>query len=83
MALAQYDMRRNGGNNDKLITVDDAIWEDLLLWNDINADGVSTLNEVNPLSDTTIRKLQTKGRKTRKVDDAGNIFYLWARAKSG
>ena len=42
VGLAQYDSRQLGGNDDGLITEADAIWPQLRIWVDANADGVST-----------------------------------------
>ena len=42
VGLAQYDSRQLGGNDDGRITEADAIWPQLRVWIDTNADGVST-----------------------------------------
>ncbi|MEM9624193.1 MAG: hypothetical protein AAF993_21315, partial [Pseudomonadota bacterium] len=47
--LAEYDQSALGGNEDNSITSADQIWDRLLLWNDQNADGISTENEVTLL----------------------------------
>lgn len=49
IALAQYDLPLLGGNNDRLITQDDAIWPMLSLWTDSNADGQSVPSEMTAL----------------------------------
>ena len=49
VGLAQYDSRQLGGNDDGLITEADAIWPQLRIWVDANADGVSTADEMRTL----------------------------------
>ncbi|MEM9574256.1 MAG: hypothetical protein AAF870_03385, partial [Pseudomonadota bacterium] len=72
-ALRQYDRKKLGGNNDKRITNKDQIWERLLLWNDLNADGISTENEVTRLSSRGYVGMTTKPQRKRShFDDAGN-----------
>src|SRR5262245_60996004 len=46
VGLAQYDSRELGGNDDGLISDADAIWPQLRIWVDLDADGVSTPQEM-------------------------------------
>lgn len=48
--LAKYDLVANGGNNDGAITSADAVWSDLVMWQDANSDGVSQSGELLTLS---------------------------------
>jgi len=80
-ALAQYDRRALGGNRDFKITRKDEVWLSLLLWSDTNADGVSTMSEIVPISTTKIRSLGTVPKHKDIFDESGNWLPLWAKAK--
>lgn len=87
VGLAQYDSRELGGNDDGLITADDAIWPQLRIWLDLNADGVSTYAELRTLRSFGITALETIPKVRRYFDGAGNLIPYWAwamqRAKPG
>jgi hypothetical protein len=87
VGLAQYDSRQLGGNDDGLITEADAIWPQLRIWVDLNADGVSTQNEMRTLRSLGLTALQTIPKIRKYVDEAGNVIPYWAwaarRAKPG
>src|SRR4249920_3268217 len=87
VGLAQYDSRQLGGNDDGLITEADAIWPQLRIWVDLNADGVSTYDEMHTLQSYGITALETIPRMHRYFDAAGNLIPYWAwamqRAKPG
>jgi hypothetical protein len=80
VGLAQYDARQLGGNDDGLISDADAIWPQLRVWIDANADGVSTGNEMRTLRSVGITALETIPRIHKHVDAAGNIIPYWAWA---
>jgi hypothetical protein len=80
VGLAQYDMRELGGNDDGLITVEDAIWPQLRIWLDLDANGVSIANEMRTLASFGITGLETIPRMRRYHDSAGNLIPLWAWA---
>jgi len=80
VGLAQYDARQLGGNDDGLITEADAIWPQLRIWLDLNADGVSTVDEMHSLRTYDITALETIPRIRKYVDEAGNIIPYWAWA---
>jgi hypothetical protein len=80
VGLAQYDQRQLGGNDDGLITEADAIWPQLRLWLDINADGVANREEMRTLRSVGITALDTIPRVRRYVDEAGNFIPFWAWA---
>ncbi|HEY6123493.1 MAG TPA: hypothetical protein VIV63_02490 [Steroidobacteraceae bacterium] len=87
VGLAQYDSRQLGGNDDGDITAADAIWPQLRLWIDLNADGISTSDEMRTLQSAGLTSLDTIPRIRKHVDDAGNVIPYWAwadkRAKPG
>lgn len=81
VALSQYDDPALGGNDDGLITAEDAIWDELRLWLDSDADGVSTPGELMGLGDGGLRALPTIPRDGRgREDAAGNSFPYWGYA---
>ena len=59
VGLAQYDSRQLGGNDDGNISEADAIWPQLRLWTDHNADGVSTSDEMRTLRSVGLTALDT------------------------
>jgi hypothetical protein len=80
VGLAQYDSRELGGNDDGLITEADAIWPQLRIWLDVNADGVSTAAEMRTLRSYGITALETIPKIRKRVDEAGNVIPYWAWA---
>lgn len=80
VGLAQYDSRQLGGNDDGLITVADAIWPQLRIWMDANADGISTAGEMHSLRAYGITALETIPKVRKYIDQAGNIIPYWAWA---
>jgi hypothetical protein len=80
VGLAQYDSIELGGNDDGYINRDDAIWSSLRLWQDLDADGVSTLNEMFTLERLGITSLETIPKFSKRSDAAGNIMPYWAWA---
>ena len=87
VGLAQYDSRRLGGNEDGLITDADAIWPQLRIWVDLDADGISTAEEMRSLRSYGITSLETIPKLRKYIDAAGNVIPYWAwaarRAKPG
>ncbi len=80
VGLAQYDSRQLGGNDDGLITEADAIWPQLRIWVDLDADGVSTRSELRTLRSYGITALQTIPKIRKYFDEAGNVIPYWAWA---
>lgn len=80
IGLAQYDARQLGGNEDGLLTEADAIWPQLRIWLDLNADGVSTYNEMRTLRSYGITALETIPKIRKSIDAAGNVLPYWAWA---
>ncbi len=81
VGLAQYDDPRLGGNDDGLITAADAVWSELVLWNDTNADGVSATGEIQAPGSFGIVSFETIPKIRRYRDEAGNFlpYFGWAR----
>jgi len=80
VGLAQYDSRQLGGNDDGLITDADAIWPQLRIWIDLDADGVSTIQEMRTLGSLGITALETIPKLRKYFDEAGNVIPYWAWA---
>jgi len=80
--LAQYDHPELGGNDDGFITVADQVWSQINLWLDINADGISTLDEMLKPEGVEISRFNTVPKINNRTDPAGNILPLWAWAKN-
>ena len=80
VGLAQYDSRQLGGNDDGLITEADAIWPQLRIWLDANADGVSTADEMRTLKSFGLTALETIPKLRKYIDAAGNVIPYWAWA---
>jgi hypothetical protein len=80
VGLAQYDLRQLGGNDDGLITEADAIWPQLRIWLDLNADAVAVPAEMRTLQSLGITALETIPKIRKHVDEAGNYIPYWAWA---
>ncbi len=80
VGLAQYDMRELGGNDDGLITEADAVWPQLRIWVDADANGVATYSEMRTLKSYGITAIETIPKRHRYMDPAGNLIPLWAWA---
>jgi hypothetical protein len=80
--LAQYDLVELGGNDDGFITEADAIWQQLYLWLDSNADGISTTEEVYKPQNVGLTHLYTIPKSNNRKDNAGNLIPLWAWSKN-
>ena len=82
-ALAQYDHQALMGNNDGVISPDDDVWKYLYLWNDLNADAISTPDELKPLDDVGLGRFLLAPKVRRQTDPHGNSLKLWEKAYTG
>jgi hypothetical protein len=80
VALAELDQPMVGGNDDGVISSEDAIWPELSLWLDSNADGVSTPNEMRRPEALGFQSFGTIPKVRRLKDEAGNTLPYWAWA---
>ncbi|CAM2009482.1 hypothetical protein [Acanthopleuribacter pedis] len=82
LALAQHDAVALGGNNDGILTAEDAVWTHLLLWFDQDADGISQPEELVPLTETEITEWRLVATETRDFDHHGNWLRFRGTAAS-
>lgn len=79
LALAVFDERRNGGNDDRWIDAEDAIFSKLRLWLDANHDGVSQAAELFSLPARGVEGISLKYRESKRADTFGNVFRYKSR----
>jgi Putative metal-binding motif len=80
MALAEFDKSSNGGNEDGMISANDAVFSSLLLWEDSNHNGTSEPAEIHSFTDRSITAIELKYRISNKSDVYGNVFRYRAKA---
>jgi uncharacterized repeat protein (TIGR02543 family) len=73
-ALAQYD-----ANSDGVIDASDPIWSSLLLWTDLNHDGISQRSELALLSASAVTAIGLDYHWTGRRDQWGNSFRYESR----
>lgn len=74
LALAIYDQRDYGGNVDGVIDRRDAVFRFLSLWQDVNHNGISELNEIHRLPELSIESVSLNYKESKRVDQYGNEF---------
>jgi hypothetical protein len=74
LALEAFDQPNEGGNGDKQITEEDAVYGRLRLWIDANHDGVSQPDELTSLADQGVRAISLRYVLGKGVDGFGNLF---------
>jgi len=69
VALAEFD-----DNHDGIIDERDAVWNRLLLWRDLNHDGISQPNELAPVVGSGLTAISLDYHYTGRRDVSGNTF---------
>lgn len=80
VALAEFDKAGNGGNEDGMISANDAVFSSLLLWEDSNHNGTSEPAEIHSFAGQSITAIELKYRTSNKSDIYGNVFRFRAKA---
>lgn len=80
-ALVEYDSTAKGGNGDGLITERDAVFRNLLLWQDKNHNGVSESAEMQTLIQVGLTAIECDYKDSKKRDQFGNLFRYRAKVR--
>jgi len=85
VGLAQWDRPELGGDDDGFITASDKIWDRLMLWTDLDADGVAQEDEMGYLDEFGLTRLETIPRRDNYRDEHGNrlAFRALSYSESG
>ena len=71
-ALAQFDKPAHGGNGDGVIDRNDRVFPYLLLWSDLNHNGISEPNELTSLGAAGVIRIDLKTVPAHYTDAYGN-----------
>jgi len=81
LALAEFNKSQNGGNGDAVIDKNDAVFEQLRLWQDRNHNGVSEVGELKTLQSVGLNTVELEYKMSKQIDTYGNEFKYRAKIK--
>ncbi len=65
----------------EVITSRDAVFSRLVLWRDLNHNGISEPDELQPVSESGLEAISTEYKNSKRVDKNGNEFRQRSRVK--
>ncbi len=81
LALAEFDKPLHGGNGDGVIDEQDLAFQSLLLWQDLDHNGVSSRPELHSLREMRVESIELDYTESRLQDQYGNQFRYRSRVR--
>lgn len=81
LALALLDEAATGGNGDGVLSSADGSWSSLLIWIDVNHNGLSEPDELSALTAHGIAEIDLAYRESRRKDRYGNELRYRGRVR--